>query len=408
MNDYKNNYPSILVHGFGGWGEDDAISKVMNYWGGTWSRSVVKYLREEGYEVYYPSLGPFASAWDRSCELYAFIFGGTVDYGKVHSEKYHHQRFGRHYEGVLKDLGKTEAHKKLNIYGHSFGGPTVKEFVSLMSFGCQEEVDGTPAAELSPLFQGGMSHLIHTEVTLCGVNNGTILDQFFTEKTMHIAEWVVLKPTSLLGFTKYTLIKDLGQQQFGLSRYPEENRKEKAKLQSRADFKKAFQRYTSSKMDRSNWEMDIIWSKYMNDHQGVAKDVYYFAVRCDNTHRVADGTCRSNTLNPITHFTGNYIGKKQPIRETGYQYGPEWYPNDGFVPVIGQSAPLNQPSIEADRNTEFKPGIWYNMPVIIGDHVLWNGASCSKWVLFNRFDEMFERARKLPDAEEVLAAEGEK
>ncbi len=26
MNDYKNNYPTLLIHGFAGWGEDDGMS----------------------------------------------------------------------------------------------------------------------------------------------------------------------------------------------------------------------------------------------------------------------------------------------------------------------------------------------------------------------------------------------
>ena len=30
MNDYKNNYPTLLIHGFAGWGEDDGMSR--NKW----------------------------------------------------------------------------------------------------------------------------------------------------------------------------------------------------------------------------------------------------------------------------------------------------------------------------------------------------------------------------------------
>lgn len=404
MSDFKNNYPVVIIHGFAGWGDDDGMNKYFNHFGMFGSRKLAPYLKSKGYEVYFPSLGPFCSAWDRACELYAYLLGGTVDYGKVHSEKYNHKRYGRTYPGVLKDLGQNDAHKKVSVYGHSFGGPTVKAFVELMNNGCQEEVDGTPADELSPLFKGGQSHLIHAAVTLSGVNNGTILDQCFNDKSMHIVEKVVLKATSAIGFSPYNWFFDLGQQQFGLGRYPEENKDmKKAEPQSKEDFEKGFQRYASSKLDRSNWEMDIIWCKWMNDHQGVAKDVYYFAERACNTHPDENGFARSNRPFPLTYFTGNIIGKKQPVRETGYEYGPEWYPNDGFVPVVGQSAPLNQPAIEADSNTEFKPGIWYNMPVRNGDHVTWNGMGIeNKWIFFGIWDEMLERAKRLPDAEDVL------
>ncbi|MBR1705101.1 MAG: hypothetical protein IJ720_07040, partial [Clostridia bacterium] len=275
MNDYKNNYPSIIIHGFAGWGEMDPLSKVFNYWGYSKSRSLPRYLRSQGYEVYFPSLGPFCSAWDRACELYAYIFGGTTDFGKVHSEKYNHERYGRTYPGILKDLGQTEAHRKVNLYGHSFGGPTIKAFVELMNTGCQEEVEGTPEEELSDFFKGGKAHLLHTVTTLSGVNNGTILDQFFNDKTMHATEKVILRATSLLGHSRGAKVFDLGQQHFGLSLYPEDIQG-KPKAQSKEDFEKGFQRYASSKLDRSNWEMDIIWCKWMNDHQGVADTVYYF------------------------------------------------------------------------------------------------------------------------------------
>ena len=400
MNDYKNNYPSIIINGFAGWGEDDPFHNLFNYWGPTPKRNLIHYLRNQGYEVYFPSLGPFASAWDRSCELYAYIFGGTVDFGKVHSEKFNHKRYGRTYPGVLKDLGKTEAHKKVNLYGHSFGGPTIKCFVDLMHNGWQEEVDGTPEDELSPLFKGGMDHLIHTMNTLSGVNNGTILDQFFNDKTMHMTEKVILKATSLLGHSRGVKVFDLGQQMFDLGLYPEDIHG-KPEHQSETDFEKGFQKYASSKLDRSNWEMDIIWCKWMNDHQGVAPNIYYFAERADNSHYEPGSEFpKMNTMFPISHFTGNYIAKKQPVRETGYEYGPEWYPNDGFVPVVGQSAPLNQPAVEVGPETEFKPGIWHNMPITIGDHLFWMNWTGNKYVVRKTWDRFMQRARMLPDGED--------
>ena len=75
--------PVILVHGFGGWGRDDI--QGFYYWGG--SRDFEEGLRKAGYLVFTASVGPFSSNWDRACELYAFIYGGTVDYGEFHSQK---------------------------------------------------------------------------------------------------------------------------------------------------------------------------------------------------------------------------------------------------------------------------------------------------------------------------------
>lgn len=81
-----NNYPTIFVHGFLGWGSEDDIDKVIHYWGATRNRDLLAHLREEGFECYNPSVGPFNGVWDRACELYARLMGGRVDYGKVHSE----------------------------------------------------------------------------------------------------------------------------------------------------------------------------------------------------------------------------------------------------------------------------------------------------------------------------------
>jgi len=170
-----NKYPTVLIHGFFGFGESDMIDKFMHYWGFRPDRNVAKHLVKTGHEVFYPSLGPFNSSWDRSCILYAYLFGGRVDYGKVHSEKYGHARYGRTYPGVLKDWGKPGNHAKINIVGHSFGGPTVITFANLLTRGNAEEVAGTPADELSPLFKGGQGDLLHTVTTLTGVNNGTTL-----------------------------------------------------------------------------------------------------------------------------------------------------------------------------------------------------------------------------------------
>lgn len=52
-------------------------------------------LNDAGYEVYTPSIGPVASNWDRACELYAYLVGGTVDYGAYHSATNGHARYGR-------------------------------------------------------------------------------------------------------------------------------------------------------------------------------------------------------------------------------------------------------------------------------------------------------------------------
>ncbi|MBQ8952538.1 MAG: hypothetical protein IJ048_00345, partial [Clostridia bacterium] len=53
------------------------------------------FLRRQGFDCHAASVAPTGSAWDRVCELYAQISASRVDYGKAHSAKYRHDRFGR-------------------------------------------------------------------------------------------------------------------------------------------------------------------------------------------------------------------------------------------------------------------------------------------------------------------------
>ena len=178
--EYYNNYPTVFMSGLGGWGEDQLQNKIMPYWG-KGKNNVLKDLRGLGYECLFPSLGPLNSSWDRVCILWAWLFGGTVDFGKAHAEKYGISRYGRTYEhGALEDLGQPGPHQKANFIGHSMGGPLIKTLSELFVYGSEEERAVTPEDELSPLFKGGHGHLIHCLTTLSGTNNGTTLADFPT------------------------------------------------------------------------------------------------------------------------------------------------------------------------------------------------------------------------------------
>ncbi len=138
---YCNNYPLVFIHGLIGWGSDDKLNdlNVFPYFG-RGKNNIPKYLEGLGYECYTPSVGPFSSCWDRACIFWAWLFGGTVDFGKVHSEKYGHARYGVTYKrGAIEDLGKPGNHAKINLLGHSYGGPTVMEIASLFEQGSKEE-----------------------------------------------------------------------------------------------------------------------------------------------------------------------------------------------------------------------------------------------------------------------------
>ncbi|KAF1778852.1 Alpha/Beta hydrolase fold [Phytophthora cactorum] len=92
-------------------------------------------LTAQGYTVYTAAVGPFASNWDRACELYAIIKGGQVDYGQKHSATHNHLRYGRNYTGLYPKWGTANSDgsiNKVHLVGHSMGGQTVRMLAQLL------------------------------------------------------------------------------------------------------------------------------------------------------------------------------------------------------------------------------------------------------------------------------------
>ena len=400
MSEYLNNYPNIFVHGFTGWGETDGMYKLMHYWGiGT--RDLMARLQEKGIECYSPAQGPYDSLWDRSCKLYAYLFGGTVDYGKGHSERRGHARYGKTYEhGVLEDLGQTEAHKKINLYGHSFGGPVVKFFANMMVQGSKTEQEGTDPDDLSPFFKGGQGHLIHSVTTLAGVNNGTTLATL-QQKAFPYLTPILYGGTGLFGSSHVMKFLDFGNQQYGINEYAENI--VLGKLPNPVDWFKGTKTISENKLDNAAYEMTIEYCKEVNEGQITDPNIYYFAQRGSNSIALPNGKNISHpSLNPFCAIPGMFVGTRLPEETGGYYVDEEWYRNDGYVNVPGQSAPFNAPYEDGEIGvTDFKPGVWYNMPVVKHDHVFWNGYSGSKKEYFETWDKIIDNNRSLPDGETV-------
>jgi hypothetical protein len=76
------------------------------------------------------AVGPFSSVWDRAVELFYQIKGGTVDYGKAHSEQHGHARFGRTFPGLYP---QWDAQHPVHLVAHSMGGLTARCLVHLLS-----------------------------------------------------------------------------------------------------------------------------------------------------------------------------------------------------------------------------------------------------------------------------------
>lgn len=396
-----NKYPTVFIHGLAGFGSGDRTDKFFPYWGFSPKKNLLKYLRKQGFEVYNPSLGPVNSAWDRACEFWAQMFGGTVDYGKVHSEKYGHARYGRTYEkGLIPDWGKKGAHEKINIIGHSFGGPTVKEIANLIANGCQEEVDGTPPEELSDLFKPNKPQKIHTVTTLTGVNNGTSFASMFGWKGMTVITYAVSILFGTVGESFVSQWYDGRMDQWGVM--PDGRNGKGLKFNKPWAHLDGSKAYNKNEYDSIAHEMQIeTVQNLVNPSQKVSPSTYYFARRGCRTHDIAFGKQWPNkNMSLLCSVPGAFCGTWNS-RNLKKKYGvnKDWMPNDGFVNVIGQSAPLDSVYEDWKSQENCKPGIWYNMPVEDKDHISWNGWGEDKEVFFKYYKDMLTMFSELPDGD---------
>ena len=393
----KSTCAAVFVHGFMGFGEQDGIYKYVPYWG--WlgkNTDAMTHLREKGYEVYAPSVGPVNSAWDRAVDTYYQIVGGTVDYGKVHSEKYGHKRFGRTYPGLIPDLGQPGAHEKIDLIGHSFGAPTVRVLAELLPNGCQEEIEGTPAEELSELYKGG-HHCIRSVTTLAGVNNGTTLASFLRERGVLAINDLYLGVNTMFGNSIFAdKLIDFHMDQWGVNDDPAA--REKTKIRSPFARWKNIQRFDENVRDSVGFEMQIEGMYDMNQSIHCAPDIYYFAHPSGNSHSTS---CDIEVMNRDASILAKVVGlitgsyHNTTLQRYGYSR-PAWDSQDGFVNTECAKAPYNEPQADYAEGVELEPGKWYNMPVERLSHVSYMGMDMKKGPFFEYYDNLMEFLEKLP------------
>lgn len=68
--EWNTNYSYVFVHGLMGWGSYDFYYDLFPYWG-TFGGNLLNKLNDKGFDCYAATVSGTASAWDRTCELYA-------------------------------------------------------------------------------------------------------------------------------------------------------------------------------------------------------------------------------------------------------------------------------------------------------------------------------------------------
>ena len=352
----EEKYPFIFCHGMMGWGEGAPMLDFMGpYWGGSEEAHIIPYLESQGYDVYYPAMGGISSAWDRACELYAWLCGTVVDYGEAHANEHGHDRYGRDYTGRAIMGEPWDMETKLNLIGHSFGGATVRLFASLLAYGDEAEIAAS-GDECSELFKGGHTDVINSITTLAAPHNGTIVanhanDLFvlgfiFTlmEHFMGVAGSSMMDPvldhwglSAPYGSGEFVMFNPVKMMKFFLSK------------------------------DQCFYDMTLRGAEELNEKIKTVDSIYYISYACRGTSPGFLGLeWPKSGMFPFFYLTFGFISWSEGLTVDGYYMDESWTVSDGIVPLNSALYPYS----DADNTAPFpgaenaERGIWYTMPVM--------------------------------------------
>ena len=340
----EDSYPFIFVHGMMGWGENAPMQEKMPYWGLSHDTDLIDYLRANDYDVYAPSVSPVGSAYDRACELYAQLTGTRVDYGEAHSREYGHERYGRDYSGKATMGEPWDLKTKINLVGHSFGGPTIRVLTSLLAYGSTAEVEAS-GDNCSELFRGGHADAIHAVVTLASPSNGAPLANIMNDTYLSFVFTSVMNKLYDPDNAYDPMID-----QWGVTE----------KIDLLNDLK------LSASKDHCGYDMTINGASVLNKKFPTVPNVYY--ISCSASLEGGNNkflTPAEKLTKALTHIVidGKVLGK-------------EWEANDGLVPVISARYPdtdLNN-FVDYKDGMHVDKGIWVCMPT---DMSVSHGYYCS-------------------------------
>lgn len=352
----------VFVHGLSGWGSYDETYRRMPYWG-LFGGDLMAYLRGQGFSCHAASVSPEGSAWDQACELYAQLAGTVTDYGKAHSERCGHSRFGPDFTGrpLIPDW---EDEKKLVLLGHSFGGVTIRLFSEILANGDDAERAAAAPDELSPFFLGGQGERLRALVTLAAPSNGTTAydlhqDESFDASAVKISRW-----------------DDFWGDFFSKRKQAEKDGR--------------------SEEDYAAFDMHIDNALALNARISTLPRVYYFAVPCSATEP-AEGGQRPirSMMEPMFRRSSAQIGAYTGVTGGGLVIDGSWQENDGLVNTVSAMAPSGAPSTVFDPDA-VKPGIWQILPTYRGDHMSLQGGMIKRNNIRPFYLELLELIDQLP------------
>ncbi len=370
------SYPYVFVHGMMGWGSYDKVDSIMPYWGGV-NGDMLSDLQAKGIECYSASVGKVSSNWDRACELYAQLTGTRVDYGEAHSQEHHHARFGRSYEGnkLMDSFGKLDENGnmiKINLIGHSLGGPTVRLFAYLLENGSEQEIEKS-GADVSEFFKGGKGNYVYSVCTMSAPHNGTPVANILYDE-LNVA-YLLAAMGTLLGIKPISGFWDFQLEQYALTPVPSQN--------ISGGFNIAGLRDIVKYDDNCGYDLTIRGAAELNENIDIVDGIYYFSYTGEQVTQKSDGTyVPPIDMFPMFTLFSYMIGKFDGEIYDSVEMTPEWRKNDGLISVVSASAPSDEPSVKYDdvKSEPLEKGVWHVMPVIEDfSHVSYMGMDTSEF-----------------------------
>lgn len=355
-----NHYPIVLVGGWMSWSSEEM--QGFNYWGG-WT-DLAQYLRNQGHEVYVADIGPISSNWDRACELYAFIKGGPVDYGKAHSAVFEHAQKPptRTYPGVFTQWGENN---KVHLIGHSMGGPTIRTLAQLLENGDISEINlaASEGYQAAPLFSGtdATKNWISSITTISSNHDGNSFVQA-TGGLLALSDQIFALLATVTGQNEFPVF-DFKLDQWGLQRLPGEL------------FSEYYQRVSQSSiwngsLDLSSYDLGPEGAADLNSWVHAQPGIYYFSYATECTYKslfkpyhVPELAMRP-ILRPIARIIGKYSAAPEP--GSPINIDQSWYQNDGMVSTVSMDGPTfdSNDVIVNYTGGAFQKGRWHFMGVL--------------------------------------------
>ncbi len=361
---FKTNYPYVFVHGMGGWGPSGSYNSKSPYWGGGFGEGdtdLIRILNSQGIKAYAAEVGPFNSAWDRACELYAQLTGTLTDYGEAHSKAHGHNRYGFSYADKATMGTPWNPNNKINLVGHSFGGATIRLFTSLMTYGSEDEIKAT-GNNTSALFTGGHNS-VNACITLSSPHNGTPLCNMVYD--LGIPFYFISFLYNLAGAVSGNNFSIFSMQMshFGLT--PSQNRR-LALFNPIRIF-----RYCVAD-DNCYVDMTIDGAKALNKTIRLSPDTYYYSYSAVATESNGLGGRQKlvSSAAPTLSFTSTLLTMSAGRNIDGIRMEGNWTAHDGVVPLASALYPLCDAATATDYENavasekKIQKGRWYYMDTI--------------------------------------------